>query len=308
MNRRRWAGLAAALVAVVLGVGPPALGSVAGAQDAAPYLLYRVAACSAGPGQSDVPGAGVLRITNFSEEELGLAYTTADGVVADAPGIGAGETVVVPIPGNDALPEITVAGQVIDIPAANGCGFAVQGTYDHCPSSDATGYQALIVSNSPDPLTLTVNDEPDVVLEPGATLERTVPFEDGLVATLDGEEVPVVMTSEGCVGPLSILVAEPPCTTSNPDVPDTIVANRVAVPVTFTVNGVEATLDPAETRTFPDTGEDPTVLIGEIGQPLINGDPIIAFPAIGCPVSAPDDPPSSTDDANAAPLGPRFTG
>ncbi len=311
-NRRRSAELPAGLLAFSLAVGSLGVGSVAGAQEAAPYLVQRIEACSAGPGQSDVPGAGVLRITNTSESELSWTYTTADGAVADTGVIQVGGTVAVPVPGDDELPDVTVGGQTIDLPTVNGCGFAVQGTYDHCPSGDDTGYRASIVSNSPDRVTLTVNGEADVDLDPGATIDRTVPFEDGLVVTLDGVEVPVIIALNGCVGPLSILVDEPPCTTSDPDVPDTIVANRVAAAVTFTVDGTEASLQPGETRTFPDTGDEPTVLVGVEKQLLINDDPIIAFPAIGCPISAPDDPPSAPSSPSSpsapAPLSAKFTG
>lgn len=94
----------------------------------------------------------------------------------------------------------------------------------------------------------------------------------------------------GCVGPLSILVDEEPCTGSDPAVKDTFVANRVAVPVTFSVNGTEASLDPGKARTFNDTGENPKVMIGGRQQPLINQDPVIGISAVGCPVPASSSP------------------
>ena len=102
---------------------------------------------------------------------------------------------------------------------------------------------------------------------------------------------------------------EEPCTDSDPAVKDTFVVNRVAVPVTFTVNGTEASLDPGEARTFNDTGENPKVVVGGRQQALMNQDPIIGIPAVGCPVpapSSPDAPPSSP--SAPAPLSPKFTG
>ena len=303
ISRLRRAATAAVAMLVALPIG---LSSTVGAQDA-DYSLSRIAACSPGAGQSDVPGAGVLRITNNSDSELGYTYTTAAGTIADTSGIPAGGTVAVPIPSDDELPTVNVGGADVGIPAANGCGFGLESGIDPCPDREATGLGAFILNNLPEQVEVDVDGEP-VTLDVGSN-PIDLPFEASFVVTEGGEEAVDVTPAIGCVGPLSILVDEEPCTDSDPAVKDTFVVNRVAVPVTFTVNGTEASLDPGEARTFNDTGENPKVVVGGRQQALMNQDPIIGIPAVGCPAPAPSSPAEPPSSPSApAPLSPKFTG
>lgn len=303
MSRLRRAATVTVTMLIALPIG---LSSTVGAQDAE-YSLLRVEACAPGAGQTDVPGAGVLRITNNSDSELGYTYTTAAGTIADTSGIPAGGTVAVPIPSDDELPTVNVGGTDVEIPAADGCGFGLQTTYDPCPDSAATGYDGLLINNLPQQVQVDVDGE-SVTANVGDT-PIDVPFEAPFVVTYEGEPVANAVPSIGCVGPLSILVDEEPCTDSDPAVKDTFVVNRVAVPVIFTINETEASLDPGEARTFNDTGENPKVEVGGRQQALMNQDPIIGIPAVGCPVPAPSSPAEPPSSPSApAPLSPKFTG
>lgn len=299
-SKLRRAAIAAAAMLIALPIG---LSSTAGAQDA-DYSLFRFAACSPGAGQSDVPGAGVLRIFNTSDDELGLGYTTAAGALVDAPAIQPGETVAVPIPSDDELPEVTVDGSAVEIPAANGCGFGLESGINPCPDRDATGLGAFILNNLPEQVEVDVDGEP-VTLEVGSN-PIDLPFEAPFVVTYQGKQAMDVTPAIGCVGPLSILVAEPACPTTTPAVEDTAVLSRVKVPVTFTVNGEESTAKPGEIQVFVGTGANPKVMIGGRQQALMNQDPTIEQQKIDCTEEPPPSTPSSP--SAPAPLSPKFTG
>jgi hypothetical protein len=169
------------------------------------------------------------------------------GAQEAAPYIPVDGTVAVPIAGDDALPDITISGQTIDIPAANGCGFALQASYDHCSSAADMGYGAFVVSNLPEPVTVAINGD-DTQLEPGEQFGLTVPFNRPFEVTFDGEEVPVVTTLEGCEGPLSIEVFPSICPSEPNGGTRAAIINRVAVEVAFNVDGTEASLKPGEAR------------------------------------------------------------